>query len=105
MLISDLILGIDNPWADLYNATRATPFVTPAGIKQTISVGMHWVGDRFKGLGTSELSEVAPGEGKLVTIDGEKLATYRDEQGSIHTISAVCPHLGCILAWNSTEKS
>ncbi len=105
MLLSDLILGLDNPWAALYDATRATPFATPEGIKQTISVGMHWLGDRFKGLGTAALSEVAPGEGKLVTIDGKKIAAYRDDQGAIHTVSAVCPHLGCILAWNSAEKS
>ncbi|MGL5082793.1 MAG: FAD-dependent oxidoreductase [Microcoleaceae cyanobacterium] len=105
MLLSDLILGIDNPWTDLYDSTRITPFATPAGIKQTISVGMHWVGDRLKGLGTSALSEMTPGEAKLVTINGEKLGAYRDEQGSIHTVSAVCSHLGCILAWNSAEKS
>jgi glycine/D-amino acid oxidase-like deaminating enzyme/nitrite reductase/ring-hydroxylating ferredoxin subunit len=105
MLLSDRILGIHNAWADLYDSTRVTPFVTPTGIKQTISVGMHWVGDRLKGLGTSALSEVAAGEGQLVTIDGEKLGAYRDEQGVIHAVSAVCPHLGCIVAWNSAEKS
>jgi Rieske Fe-S protein len=79
--------------------------VTPEAIKQTISVGMHWVGDRFKGLGISELAQVETGEGQLVTIDGEKIAAYRDEKGVIHAISAVCPHLGCILAWNNAEKS
>lgn len=105
MLLSEMILGITNPWADLYDATRITPFVTSEGIKQTISVGMHWVGDRFKGLGMSELAQVEKGEGQLVTIDGEKIAAYRDEQGAIHTVSAVCPHLGCILAWNNAEKS
>lgn len=105
MLLSDLILGINNPWAMLYDATRATPFLTPEAIKQTVSVGMHWVGDRLKGLDTSSLSEVAPGEAQLVTIAGEKLAAYRDDQGTMHAISAVCPHLGCILAWNNAEKS
>jgi Rieske Fe-S protein len=79
--------------------------VTPEAIKQTISVGMHWVGDRFKGLGISELAQVETGEGQLVTINGEKIAAYRDEKGVIHAISAVCPHLGCILAWNNAEKS
>lgn len=28
MLLADLILGVENPWAELYDATRATPFVT-----------------------------------------------------------------------------
>lgn len=34
-----------------------------------------------------------------------KIAAYKDESGSVHERSAVCPHLGCIVAWNSTEKS
>jgi glycine/D-amino acid oxidase-like deaminating enzyme/nitrite reductase/ring-hydroxylating ferredoxin subunit len=105
MLLADRILDITNPWINLYDSTRITPFVTPEGIKHTINVGMHWVGDRFKGLNISELAQVEAGEGQLVTIDGEKIAAYRDEQGAIHAISAVCPHLGCILAWNNAEKS
>jgi Rieske Fe-S protein len=30
---------------------------------------------------------------------------YRDEQGVIHERSAVCTHLYCIVAWNSTERT
>ncbi|MBD2295624.1 FAD-dependent oxidoreductase [Anabaena sphaerica FACHB-251] len=104
MILADNILGIENPAADLYDATRATPFVSPQGIKQNLEVGAHWVGDRLKGLNKS-LSDVAIGEGKLVTVDGEKVAAYRDEKGEIHAVSAVCSHLGCVVAWNSAEKS
>lgn len=104
MLLADMILGIDNPWTELYDATRATPFVTPQGIKENLDVGVHWVSDRIKGLGNS-LSDVASGEGKLVTFEGERVAAYRDEQGEIHAVSAVCPHLGCTVLWNNAEKS
>lgn len=105
MLLSDLILGKENPWATLYDATRATPFVKPQSLKENMNVGMHWIGDRLKGLQDHSLDEVAPGEGKLMTIDGKKVAAYRDEQGGIHAVSAVCTHLGCIVNWNSAEKS
>ncbi|WP_017655987.1 FAD-dependent oxidoreductase [Fortiea contorta] len=104
MILADKILGIENLAADLYDATRATPFVSPQGIKQNLEVGVHWVGDRLKGLNKS-LQDVAKGEGKLVTVDGDKVAAYRDETGEIHAVSAVCPHLGCVVAWNSGEKS
>jgi Rieske Fe-S protein len=30
---------------------------------------------------------------------------YRDEQGSLHTCSAVCTHMDCIVNWNAAEKS
>lgn len=104
MILSDQILGIENPTADLYDSTRATPFLTPQGIKQNLEVGAHWVGDRLKGLNKS-LQDVAIGEGKLVTVDGDKVAAYRDQTGEIHAVSAVCSHLGCVVAWNSAEKS
>ena len=34
-----------------------------------------------------------------------KIALYRDDHGALHECSAVCPHLGCIVAWNDTEKT
>ena len=104
MVLTDRILGRENPWADLYDSTRATPFVTPTSIQQNLEVGAHWVGDRFKGLFDST-DNVAPGEGKLVTHQGGKVAAYRDNSGQLHTVSAVCPHLGCIVAWNQAETS
>ena len=105
MLLSDLILGQDNPYAQLYDATRATPFLTPESVKQGIDVASRWIGDRFKGLQSSSFSELTHGEAKLLTIDNEKVAAYRDEQGTVHAVSAVCTHLACIVSWNNAEKS
>jgi glycine/D-amino acid oxidase-like deaminating enzyme/nitrite reductase/ring-hydroxylating ferredoxin subunit len=105
MLLSDLILGQDNPYAQLYDATRATPFLTQQSVKQGIDVASRWIGDRFKGLQSSSFSELTHGEGKLLTIDNEKVAVYRDEQGTVHAVSAVCTHLACIVSWNNAEKS
>ncbi|MGB7414180.1 MAG: FAD-dependent oxidoreductase, partial [Thermosynechococcaceae cyanobacterium] len=105
MLLCDRILGIANPWADLYDATRATPFLTETSMKENLDVGFHWVGDRLKGLDSFSFDSVGQDEGKLVTINGTKVAAYRDEHNEIHAVSAVCSHLGCIVNWNSAEKS
>ena len=40
-----------------------------------------------------------------MVIEKEKLAIYKDSKGEVHTFSAVCTHLGCILSWNELEKS
>jgi glycine/D-amino acid oxidase-like deaminating enzyme/nitrite reductase/ring-hydroxylating ferredoxin subunit len=104
MILKDRILGRQNPWAHLYDATRPTPFVTQASLKNNLDVGTHWVGDRLKGLFDSPNS-VKPGQGKLVTAGLDKIAAYRDDAGTLHQVSAVCPHLGCIVAWNAAEKS
>jgi Rieske Fe-S protein len=34
-----------------------------------------------------------------------KVAVYCDPQGQRHEMSAVCPHLGCIVHWNHVEKT
>lgn len=95
----------DNPYAELYDSLRAAPFLTVESVKQEVNVATRWIGDRFKGLLSSSFTEVAKGEGKLLTIDNEKVAAYRDEQGTVHAVSAVCTHLACIVSWNSGEKS
>ena len=34
-----------------------------------------------------------------------KLAVYRDDEGTLHERSAICTHLGCVVQWNSAEKT
>lgn len=49
-------------------------------------------------------------EGKLSKDTGmvmkkEKMAIYKDSEGNMHSFSAACTHLGCIVSWNELEKS
>ncbi|MFO0863893.1 MAG: Rieske 2Fe-2S domain-containing protein [Gemmataceae bacterium] len=34
-----------------------------------------------------------------------EVALYRDEKGSLTECTATCPHMGCIVHWNPTEKT
>lgn len=105
LVLANTLLGVENPWADLYDSLRATPFVTPDSLKNNLETGIHWVGDRLKPLQHQSFDDVAVGKGKLVTIDGKQFAAYRDDAGQIHAVSPVCTHLGCIVNWNDAEKS
>jgi glycine/D-amino acid oxidase-like deaminating enzyme/nitrite reductase/ring-hydroxylating ferredoxin subunit len=49
--------------------------------------------------------EIPKGEGRVLRHGLQKRAVYRDEAGGLHTFSAVCPHLGCIVGWNGAEKT
>jgi Rieske Fe-S protein len=61
------------------------------------------VRDRFaKAEATSE-EAVKPKQGKIIKVDGKKVAAYRDEKGTLTKCSAVCTHLGCIVQWNDAE--
>ncbi|HEX6192227.1 MAG TPA: FAD-dependent oxidoreductase [Chitinophagaceae bacterium] len=52
-----------------------------------------------------ELSELAPGEAKVVKFEGHRLALYKDEEGSIHALNSACTHIKCDVAWNNAEKT
>jgi len=43
--------------------------------------------------------------GMIVDMKGKKVAVYKDTQGGVKQMSAVCTHLGCIVDWNNTEKT
>jgi Rieske Fe-S protein len=102
MILTDLICGRQNPWASLYDPSR----ITPRAALDYVSDYAEVVGDLLEWVtpGDSE-AKIAPGSGAVVRHGLRKLAVYRDEGGVLHSCSAVCPHLGCIVAWNSTEQS
>ena len=41
----------------------------------------------------------------MLRIDGDRRAVYRDGGGNLHTVSATCTHLGCIVAFNDAETA
>jgi len=47
-----------------------------------------------------------PAEGGAVIRQGLRhVAVYRDENGETHRMSAVCPHMKCIVTWNASERT
>jgi Rieske Fe-S protein len=106
MIISDLILGNENPWQKLYDPRRHHPFKSAGRfIKENVHVLMDYMHDLPYLAEAESVSGIAPGEGKTVAIKGEKFAVYRDETGELHQVSAVCTHMKCIVNWNKEAKS
>jgi glycine/D-amino acid oxidase-like deaminating enzyme/nitrite reductase/ring-hydroxylating ferredoxin subunit len=104
MLLSDLITGKENEWASLYDSTRTSHLASKSLYKEGAKQAMHFVKDRFEGV-TEDISDLAPGEGRIIGKPGDQTAVYRDPQGEVHAISARCTHLGCIVSWNPAETS
>lgn len=103
--ITDSILERENPWIRLYDPNRFKPFAgTLKFLAQNLDISRHFVLDRFK-QDAQTIAEIPSGSGKLIELDGEKIAAYRDEAGELHTLSAVCSHLACIVNWNEAQKS
>ena len=106
LMISDAILGRENPWASFFDANRLE--VTNSArefVKENLNVARHFMGDRVADLTGRSVDDLAPGEGAVVRVGGEAVAAYRDEHGAVHAVSAICTHLGCHVAFNTAEKS
>ena len=104
MLLTDLLQGRKNPWEDLYSPSRITlrAFTDYAG--ENINVAEQFA-DYVTAGEIKSVAELKPGVGAIMREGLSKLAVYRDEGGVVHKYSAVCPHLGCVVAWNPTEKT
>jgi Rieske Fe-S protein len=48
---------------------------------------------------------LGPGEGAVVGDGLGQRAVYRDESGELRSLSARCSHLGCIVNFNSAERT
>jgi glycine/D-amino acid oxidase-like deaminating enzyme/nitrite reductase/ring-hydroxylating ferredoxin subunit len=105
-LISDAIAGRENPHASLFSSTRFSPRGEgPKLVSENTKVAGHFFGDRLRERGGRAIEDLEPGEGAIVSADGEKVAGYRDEQGGLHAVSARCTHLYCQVRWNGAERS
>jgi Rieske Fe-S protein len=106
MILEDLILGRKNPWADLYDPNRMKPLASAKDlVKENANVAGRFVGDRLTKRGGRDANDLAPGEGDIAQLDGEKVAAFRAEDGTLHAVSSVCTHLGCQVNWNSGDRS
>jgi glycine/D-amino acid oxidase-like deaminating enzyme/nitrite reductase/ring-hydroxylating ferredoxin subunit len=100
-----LLLGEHSRFAPLLEPSRKS-----FGSATAIGEFVHGQVGELKGLaghltpGESAIDDIAPGEGAIVREGLAKLAVYRDDEGVIHQCSATCPHMGCIVQWNSFEK-
>ncbi|MFL6856338.1 MAG: FAD-dependent oxidoreductase [Allosphingosinicella sp.] len=105
MIIADLATGQENRWTEMFDAARIKP-VAGAGefAKENAEVAAHLVSGYLSRKPRS-FDELAPGDAAILKIDGDNVAAYRDEEGRVHAVSAVCTHMGCILGWNATDRT
>lgn len=83
MLNRDIIMGKTNKYKALFDPGRQSFSQTPKFREEEISFN----------------------SGKIIEIDGKKVAVYKDEQGKTHKLSPICTHLGCTVGWNDKEKT
>ena len=102
----DGILDRANPWSELFDTGRkkirggAWNYIT-----QNKDYPYYLIRDRFAGPEGRSLRQVKRGEGKILDLDGKRVAAYRDSDGTTVVRSAICTHMGCEVKWNGSERT
>jgi glycine/D-amino acid oxidase-like deaminating enzyme/nitrite reductase/ring-hydroxylating ferredoxin subunit len=104
MIVSDLILGRENPWTKVYDPSRLATQSIKEAVPEVVSSTVPYA-DWVTGGDVSGVEEIKAGEGAVIRDGLSKIAVYRDEAGKLHERSAVCTHMGCIVRFNSLEKT
>lgn len=108
MIVADLITRRANPWADLFNANRLhARGAMKDFIKENADFPKAIIADRIlsRDVESKETLDVSRGEGKIIAVDGKKMACYRDDSGRLHALSPICTHMKCDVHWNGAERT
>lgn len=104
ILLTDLIMDRRNPWESLYDPARKTMAAAERFLKENVNVALQY-GAWVTGGDVDSSHEIPIGNAAIVRRGLTKVAAFRDETGTLHECSAVCPHLGCIVEWNANEST
>ena len=105
IMARDRVLGLRNPWENLFSVERKEFSSLWNYLKENKDYPYYLAKSQLAGTAGDSIEAVGCGEGKILRLYGQKVATYRDEQGAVTTLNPICTHLGCTVTWNSAEKT
>jgi nitrite reductase/ring-hydroxylating ferredoxin subunit len=104
MLIAELIAGRESAWTALYAPDRKTLRAADEFLRENLNF-LPYYGELLSGGEVDGYAGIGAGEAAILREGLHKIAAWRDDAGELHLHSAVCPHLGCVVHWNSVESS
>lgn len=106
MMICDAICGRPNPWKELFTPNRTT-WKSGAWnyLRENADYPYYMLKDRLTRGEDAKPESIPLNTGRILKVEGRRAAVYRDSAGRVTVLSAVCPHLGCIVRWNDAEST
>jgi glycine/D-amino acid oxidase-like deaminating enzyme/nitrite reductase/ring-hydroxylating ferredoxin subunit len=106
MMAADAALGRTNPWQPLFDVDRTK---LRGGVwdylRENKDYPYYMIRDRFAGAEGRTLRAVPRGEGRILDLDGRRVAAYRASNGDVTLRSPICTHMGCTVGWNAAGRS
>lgn len=104
MMARDWVHGEEGAWSKLFDPSRRCASVALEYLKENKDFPIRMITDRLH-VKEGEPASLRPGEAAVMDHDGKRVAASRRADGTLQVCSAVCPHLGCIVAWNAAERT
>jgi glycine/D-amino acid oxidase-like deaminating enzyme/nitrite reductase/ring-hydroxylating ferredoxin subunit len=105
IIIRDQLTGKETEYTKTFDATRHNPMKAAGKFIKENAINAAVTFKDYVLFKDSKLAEIPAGEGRVVEVDGKKVAVYNDTQGGMKACSAICTHLGCVVHFNKAEKS
>jgi glycine/D-amino acid oxidase-like deaminating enzyme/nitrite reductase/ring-hydroxylating ferredoxin subunit len=106
ILMRNRITGRANPWSTMVAPRRIAALGDPWDyIRENVDYPYYMLKRLLGPDDDRSLRSLKPGEGTVITLDGHAVAASRDREGLYRLRSAVCPHMGCLVAWNQVERT
>jgi glycine/D-amino acid oxidase-like deaminating enzyme/nitrite reductase/ring-hydroxylating ferredoxin subunit len=102
-ILTDLISGRDNPWAAVFDSNRPAPAASAEPVVKAKPLAD--AATPGKAGRAPERATLAPGEGTIIDVAGQSTAVYKDTDGRVHSLSAICTHLGCTVEFNAADTT
>jgi glycine/D-amino acid oxidase-like deaminating enzyme/nitrite reductase/ring-hydroxylating ferredoxin subunit len=102
MIVTDQIAERGNPWSELFDPDRVTLQAAGAFLEENMDAARRYADWVTPGQ-EPDPDSIPPGAGSVIRRGLSKVAVHRGADGELTERSAVCPHLGCIVAWNPVE--
>lgn len=106
MMAVDAVMKRKNPWAAIFDVHRKKLLGgTGTYLAENKDYPYYLVRNWLAGAEGDSVTVLGKGEGRILSLNGKKVAAYRDEKGRVSLCSPICTHLQCIVAWNNAERT
>ena len=105
-IIPDLIDGKESDISKIVDPRRINIVDSAKSlITENVKNALHIVEDSLTSTPDEKEVILSQGSGAIIKHEDETVAAYCDDKGKVHYLSPKCPHMGCQVVFNSSEKS
>lgn len=107
IMMHDAVMSVSNPWRDLFDPHRKPSALESVKtfITENADYPFYYIADRLRQNKTAGVENVPRGGGRVIVVGDRQVAVHRKDDGSVVKVSAVCTHMGCLVRWNTAERT